>query len=305
MSKVGIVIVTFNSKSDISRLLNSILAQSYSDFRVYIIDNNSHDGTIDLAGKFVEKINLVLEVSKTNNGYAKGNNLGIKKALLDGCEFVFILNPDMELDKNCLWFLVQKMKSDNSIGVIGPIVLYGDRQEIIQGYGVIADFKTQKKINLYGDQKLIKEIPDENIVSYVHGGAMLIRSEVFAKSGLFEESYFMYNDELDISRRILDYGYKIICIRSSKVFHFHNFSNLNIKGFNLLYYYGIRNKYLYFKKYQLYLNLIFALIFDIVSLPIKIKSFAKSGSIKITKYYYLGLLRGLLGETGFSSRRFE
>jgi GT2 family glycosyltransferase len=138
------------------------------------------------------------------------------------------------------------------------------------------------------------------------GGAMMIRSSVLETTGLFEEDYFMYNDELDFAYRINKAGYKYLCLQDAIVRHYHDFTKSNRKGNNLMYYYIMRNKYLYFFKYRLITNLIFSLIKEVIIIPLKIRwAIRRMGDIRILKFYYLGILDGLLHKKGLANKLFD
>lgn len=306
-SKLGIIIVTYNSRNDIIRLLDSILIQEYSNLIVYIVDNNSSDDTLSLIKSYHTKLSIIVIDTGVNNGYAAGNNKGIKRAIDDGCEFLFILNPDMQLQKNCITALINRISNDNKLAVIGPVVLFGNESSnIIQDFGVKANFRTQKKINLFGNKKLTDQIPVENYSDLLLGGAMMIRSNVLKHTGLFEEDYFMYNDEIDLAYRINKTGLRNVCLRDARVRHFHNFDKRNTSGNNFMYYYMMRNKYLYFKKYKLYKNLWISLINEVMLSPLKILwALQRMGNIRILKFYYSGLIDGLKGKKGITNISFK
>ena len=305
--KIGIIIVTFNSQKDIVRPLESIILQRYDDLVVYIVDNNSSDETLNIVHKYLSILPINIIASKMNNGFAKGNNIGIQKAIDDSCDLIFILNPDMQLEPECLNALTQRIVLDEKIGVIGPIVLDRDNPgNFIQSYGMKVNFKTQKKDIYFAGKKLTNEIPLEIYVDYMLGGAMMIRSNVLETTGLFEEDYFMYNDELDFAYRINKAGYKTLCLRDAIVRHYHDFNKSNKKGNNLMYYYIMRNKYLYFFKHHLITNLIFSLIKEIVIVPLKIRwAIRRMGNIKILKFYYSGIFDGLLSKKGIANKLFD
>jgi GT2 family glycosyltransferase len=305
--KVGIIIVTYNSQKDIGRLLDSIIIQDYNDLMVYVIDNNSTDKTLDIAHSYQSKLSMQIIFSRINQGFARGNNIGIKRAIEDGCEYVFILNPDIQLEERCVDILVNRIKSDKNIGVIGPTVLYGNESgNIIQSFGVNVNFRTQKKVAPYGNEKWSKELPAEIYVDYVLGGAMMIRSDVLKIVGLFEEDYFMYNDELDMAYRLKKSGFKTLSVRDALAVHFHDFSKKNKNGYNLMYYYVLRNRYLYFKKFRMYFNLVSSLIVELFNIPLKIIwSIRRMDNIKLLKFYYSGLLDGLSGKKGIANKSFN
>jgi len=306
-TKVGIVIVTYNSQNDITRLFESIINQRYRNFIVYIVDNNSNDRTLSIIKTYQSKTSICIISSKANNGFAKGNNIGIKRAMDEGCDYVFILNPDMQLGNKCVDVLIDRINSDEKIGAIGPVVLSGyEIGDVIQSYGFRANFYTQKKTLLLTGKKLTNEIQSEIYVDYVLGGAMMMRCSMLKITGLFEEDYFMYNDELDIAYRIKNAGYKTLCVRDAIVRHYHNTEKKNKRGYNLMYYYMMRNKYLYFKKYRLYTNLFFSLIKETASLPLKIRwAVIRMKNVRLIKFYYSGLLDGLLGKKGIADKLYD
>jgi len=135
---------------------------------------------------------------------------------------------------------------------------------------------------------------------------MMIRSNLLKITGLFEEDYFMYNDEIDLAFRIKKAGFKTLCMRSAIVRHYHDFNKENKRGNNLMYYYIMRNRYLYFKKFHLYFNIILSLIIEISFMPLKFRwAIRKMGGLKFLKYYYSGLWDGLIGKKGIADKYFE
>jgi len=302
--KIGIIIVTFNSQKDIARQLDSIILQQYEDLVVYVVDNDSNDETLKIVEKYLHKISITIIATKMNNGFAKGNNIGIQKAMDENCDLIFILNPDMQLEQKCIELISKRFILDEKIGVVGPIVLDSNKaNKIIQSFGFKTNFRTQKKTLCFAGETLSEKIPPEIYVDYVLGGAMMIRTNVLKTTGLFEESYFMYNDELDIAYRIYKAGFKTLCLRDAIVRHFHDFGNYNKRGNNLMYYYMMRNKYLYFYKYHFYTNLIFSVMKELVIIPLKIRwAVFRKKNIKLLKFYYSGLLDGLLHKKGIANK---
>jgi len=305
--KIGIIIVTYNSEKDINRLLESIILQRYANLVVYIVDNDSKDETLKKIQQYHFKLSISVIPFKINNGFAKGNNIGIQKAMDDGCDLVFILNPDMQLEEKCISVLIERIKYDEKIGIIGPIVLLGNNTgAIIQNYGVKVNFRTQKKSTLFHNQTLTSKIPNEMYVDYVTGGAMMIRCTVLKITGLFEEDYFMYNDEIDIAYRVKKAGFKTLCVRDAEVRHFHDFDKLNKTGNNLMYYYVMRNKYIYFKKFHFYFNLSLSLLAEFISFPLVIIwAIRRMGNRNLLIFYYSGLLDGLIGKKGLANKSFD
>lgn len=113
-------------------LYSSLAIQSYKRFKILFVDNNSSDGSSDFSKEISDKSDLDIEYISLaeNSGFAKGNNIGAEWAIEDECDYVSILNNDTELDPNGLRVLVRLAESDDSIGVVGPIVFLLARQQV-------------------------------------------------------------------------------------------------------------------------------------------------------------------------------
>ena len=107
---IAILLVFFNQAKHIPNLVNSINKQTYRNVHVFAIDNNSIDNSADLFDSLMPNASLIK--SNRNNGYAKGNNKLANKALILKPEYLFILNTDMVIDKNCISELVSAAESD-------------------------------------------------------------------------------------------------------------------------------------------------------------------------------------------------
>ena len=157
-----------------------------------------------------KKIGLNIEYISTpeNKGFAGGNNTGAKKAIADGCEYIFFLNNDTILGNNCLSELINPLLSDPQTAVSSPIIFYwngGKTKDRVQEFGADADFKSYRITKFfegvnYSDFE--SKIPGCKIVKLVSGAATMIKAEALAKTGLWEESYFAYGDEIDLAKRI-------------------------------------------------------------------------------------------------------
>lgn len=300
--KVGILIVLYNSITHLEALARSIQSQTYKSFALYAIDcNESPNETKFLTEKFPS---TYIHPSIGNVGFARGNNILAEKAMRDGCSLLLILNPDIEMAENTLLELVAMVGRESSVGASSCVVLFGNHKEaggVIQSFGQKVDFIRQKKDLLFANQKLTESrLPNTLQVDSVVGGCVLLKATVVRDVGLFEEDYFMYNDETDLFLRMRKRDYKVVVTSKTQVWHHHDWSANNINGNVRMYYYMMRNRFLYYRKFRLWFPLFADLLMQILSLPIKARWFRKVGSIRILQYYYLGILNGILGEKGRS-----
>jgi GT2 family glycosyltransferase len=297
--KVGICIVFYKDTQHLKRLAKAIKALDYQDLNVFFTDN--HVSKIHVSGFEELYPQAVYIESKINTGFAGGNNILAKHAVNEGCDFVWILNPDMAPHPACLTQLLECIHLNIDTEAVGPVLLYGDanRSEIIQFAGTKVDFISQKKTALYSDIKL-SQLPklDSQEVDLINGGSLLIRAERVKKEDLFSEEYFLYNDEIDLMRRIKNEGHNVKVVFNAVCSHHHDWSKKNAANYHLMYYYMMRNKILYWKKYDHHFQVLKSFFESILKFPFILRFCIKTSGIKLLYFYYLGLLHGYLGKHG-------
>jgi len=196
--------------------LASVLNSAYPNFEVILVDNGSDDGSVELIEKlFRTDQRLKILKLRKNIGFAAGNNVGI--AHCSGNYNVF-LNNDTIVDENWLNELVKIMDKGNNIGAAQSKLL---------------DMKNPKKLDSAGDfvncyGSVYSRGKGENETSYnqldtifsARGAAMIIKSKVLNEVGLFDPSFFMIYEDVDLCWRINLKGYKISYVPKSRVYHF-------------------------------------------------------------------------------------
>ena len=187
---ITFVIVSFKSSHIIEKCIKSIKPH----IKIIIIENSDNIYIKNyLENKFS---NVKVIIAKENLGYGKGNNLGISKV---NTQYAFILNPDVFLEENCLTELYKaKLILQDDFSILAP--------NHLNNYG----FFLGKNNNL---QKEIME------VDYVKGFAMLINLNKIIYKEIFDESFFLFLEEIDLCKRIKNDGGKIFVIQKSKVQH--------------------------------------------------------------------------------------
>ena len=187
---ITFVIVSFKSDHIIEQCIKSI----NPDIKIIIVENsdNTHIKNY-LENKFS---NVEVIIAKDNLGYGKGNNLGISKV---NTQYVFVLNPDTILSKNCLKELYK-----------AQVILRGDfailAPNLLNNYGYFSNQNNNFK----------KSILD---VDYVKGFAMLINLKKVTFKKIFDENFFLFLEEIDLCKRIKNRGGKIFIVQESKVKH--------------------------------------------------------------------------------------
>jgi GT2 family glycosyltransferase len=310
MNKIGLIIALHNQKQHLRAMLDSLLLQSESHFKIYLIDNNSSDGSELVLKEYKDSHNLDFSYTRlnANTGYAGGTNSGARLAIKDACEYLFILNPDVILHKDCIRELISLITSDNNIVCTGPLILrhYKNTPDIIQEYGGKVNFRKGTLKKFYAGKNINKvELPVILETDFISGGACMIRSEIFQKAGMLEESYFAYFDEIDLYHRIDSLGkFKKLVTSKAILWHNHDWSPSNPIAYYVEYYLAERNKYLYFYRFNLYISIFVTALVDIVKFPVRFIWFKKVCNYKLSFYYLKGMLHGLFkvkGKPGFIS----
>lgn len=242
MLKVGVVILNYKVCVETLKCVVSVAKSDYQNIEIIVVDNNSKD-------KIEEEIKNIKDVlfiqSNDNLGYTGGNNLGIKKALENKADYIFVLNPDTEIEKNAISSLVDLAEKVHA-GIIGPKILFGDKETIWYAGGIL-DLANVLGSHRGVDEKDQGQYDDVEETEFVTGGAMFVRAVVFDKIGLFDEKYFMYLEDSDLCFRVRKMGFKILYNPKAVVYH-ENAKSAGL-GSSLQDYFITRNRMLFALKF--------------------------------------------------------
>ncbi|MBU1166821.1 glycosyltransferase family 2 protein, partial [Patescibacteria group bacterium] len=223
MNKIALVIVTYNATPWIEACLTSLQKQMRRDFDVYVVDNNSQDKTCQIIEeKFPETI---LIRSKENTGFARGNNIALKKALAAGSDYFILLNQDTIVEAN---FIEEGMKviERPEVGISSPKILYLSNKKIWWAGSKVYRrvdllLRPQFQIATHVSKKEddTGQFDKECETDYIPGTSLFTKREVLEKAGLLDESFFMYSEDLDFSLRVREAGYKLVYTPKTIVYH--------------------------------------------------------------------------------------
>ena len=209
--KLFVIILNYNGKDTIKNCLDSVFCSNYPDFETVVVDNNSKDGSFEIAKNSFPKFHFIK--NKNNDGFAAGNNVGIRFALEKMADYVFLLNNDAVLEKDTLSKLI-RFAENSEAGIFSPVIL-NRKKEIWFSGGTI---KWSKMRAVHSGKRPEKKVPYKT--EYVTGCACLIKKEVFKKTGLFSEDYFLYYEDTDFCIRARKEGFKCMVVPNSKIIHF-------------------------------------------------------------------------------------
>lgn len=201
--KVFIIIVSYNGEKWIDKNLKSIANSNYPVSTI-IVDNNSRDNSVKLVKQFKD-VHVIK--SEINLGFGKANNLGIKFALKQKADYVFLLNQDTWMFPDTIENLVLEAEKNKSIGVFSPIHFSSDVTVLDE------NFKTYWGRRI----KSISNTLDE--VTFVNAAAWLISSEVIKKVGYFEPLFNHYGEDRNYVDRVKFHNYKVGIVKNAKICH--------------------------------------------------------------------------------------
>lgn len=205
---VGVVTVTFNSSSVLDDFLASLWAQVGVDVRLYAVDNDSQDSTVDRLKEDGRHHPTAVIANDANLGVAVGNNQGIEAAIADGCDWVLLLNNDTLFPPPFVADLV-RVADAGGLDIVSPLIEATDPPgSNWYSDGVIHPFKAMKTTHLgMGDELLPATHPEAATVDYASTCALLVRPAVFEAVGLMDPIYFVYGDDVDFCIRAKRAGY--------------------------------------------------------------------------------------------------
>ena len=219
MDKIGLVTITYNSVDVLRSFLDCVWKQTHSDLILYVIDNTSTDVTLPILDDETD-IRLRVVKNSKNLGVAKGNNQGIRQAILDGCDQVLIINNDVEFESTLIEKLI-KIQIEKKCSLVAPKMMYYDNPNHIW-YAGSWFIKKKGYLPLHRGMKELdvgqyNEIID---VEYAPTCCLLIKKEVFQDIGLMDEKYFVYFDDTDFSYRVWKDGrHKILYYPHVEFYH--------------------------------------------------------------------------------------
>lgn len=281
MVKVSVVIPNYNGEKYLRGCIESILNEAYKAFEVIIIDNASTDSSYAWLGDYE---NIIFKRLDQNYGFSTAVNEGIK--LAKG-EYVLLLNNDTVVEHGFIEALVKTIEVDDKIfGVASKMITYQDHNLMDDAGDEYTLFGWTLK---RGDGQHVDYYIKPCKVFSVCAGAALYRKKVFDEIGLFDESFFAYMEDVDISFRSRIHGYYNVYCPDAKVYHIgsatsgsrYNDFKVNLAARN--------NIYVQYKNMPL-LQLLINLPFLFTGCIIKYLWFCKKGYGKV---YAKGVKQGM------------
>lgn len=226
--QLSIVIVNYNVEYFLEQCLQSVFkAIKGIDAEVFVVDNNSVDGSVKMVKeKFPQTI---LFENKENAGFSKANNQAIEKAI---GKYILLLNPDTVVEEDTFTKVLDFMESHPDAGGLGVKMVDGKGKFLPESkrglptpaaafYKIFGLSKLFPKSKVFGKYHLgYLDNNKTHSVDVLSGAFMLMRKEALSKSGLLDETFFMYGEDIDLSYRITQSGYKNYYFPETRIIHY-------------------------------------------------------------------------------------
>jgi len=243
MSKVAIVYLIWSDepKKYLSRALLGIAAQTYDKENTHLlVVYNSHKpeekSQINFIHEEVEKnkINLpvvtVLEQEK-NLGFSGGNNLGMKWAVDNGFDYVFLHNADGYLADRTIEQLVQVAEADKNICQLQPLILLHPETDLINSAGNNWQYMGIGYCDKFRKKRGEVFLPKVKSVGYISGAATLLRTDLLKQFGYWNEDIFLYHEDTEYSWRLKMKGFTTVLVSDAVFYHIYEFKKKNVKKY--------------------------------------------------------------------------
>ncbi len=197
MKTVITIIVTYNGLKWIDGCLKSVKDSIYPS-RIHVIDNGSTDGTIAFIRGHYPEVQLTL--SSRNLGFGQANNLGMRQALDEGVDYVFLLNQDAFVEPGTIGALIDAHVKDPSLGIISPLHLNG------KGNGMDANFLEYFLRSAVGEwvEAILLEKDRHSLIrtDFVNAAAWLVTASTLQRAGGFDPIFFHYGEDDNYAQRV-------------------------------------------------------------------------------------------------------
>ena len=226
--ELSVIIVSFNVRDYLRQcLISAMIASEKVNYEILVVDNNSEDGSVEMVTNEFPGVKLI--TNKVNWGFSVANNQAIKMSEGD---FILLLNPDTIVERDTFSRCIKFMNCHPDAGAMGIRMINGKGSFLPESkrafptpasaffkiFGLSSLFPGSKLLNSY----YLPHIDDveTSITEVISGAFMLIRHEALDQSGLFDEDFFMYGEDIDLSYRLLQTGYNNYYVPEIQIVHF-------------------------------------------------------------------------------------
>ncbi len=233
LDRIAVVVLSWNTCRYTLECLDSLIQQEQSHI-VYIVDNASNDGTAEAVASRFPSAHLIINAE--NLGFAGGNNVGVDAAFIDGADAVLVLNNDTTLESDAIARLVAAADAYPTAGILNPLILFARPPHRVWFAGATLEPWMGRSVHHPYDIPRNEVASDIQPLIRATGCAMLITRTCYECIGGFDESLFLYFEDVDYSLRARDAGFEIFLVPQAIVYHYVSAAAGHPKSASTMYY---------------------------------------------------------------------
>ncbi len=234
------VVLSWNGREDTLRCLQSLLAVDHADLEIVCVDNGSSDGSQQAVRERFPSVTLI--EAGENLGYAGGNNLGIRHALLRGATWVMLVNNDATVAPEVIEGFLAAARERPRAGILAGKVYFADRPQTIwfagQRVSELLGYSGRPRGYGRADGPRYRSVAD---TGRAVGALMAISREALDRVGLLEEDLFAYVEDVDWALRVRQAGLEVVFAPGARAWHRVSASTGGEAASTHTLYYGVRN----------------------------------------------------------------
>jgi GT2 family glycosyltransferase len=250
---VAVITVLYRSQCFVRSLLESLAAVGYPHDRLelHLVDNSPGDGTLAAARAEIARLGdqlprVVIHEPGRNEGFAIGNNIAMRAALDAGVDYCYLLNPDAHFEPGALAEAVRVAEREPQVGSVQSLLVLADDPQVVNSSGNHIHYLGFGYVGGYR-QARASVAPEVREITYGSGACVLLPARVLREVGLFDETLWLYHEDLDLGWRVRLHGYRNLFAPASVCRHHYEFSRSKAK-----WYWMERNRAIVvFKNYRL------------------------------------------------------
>jgi len=286
---VSIIVLNWNGKKWLAKCLPTLVKIKYKPLEIIVVNNGSTDDSAHfLKTKFPEI--KVIEIKK-NAGYARANNIGVKKAL---GKYVLLMNNDTTATPSFVTPLVDAMEMDSSIGIIQPQIRSMIYPNLLDSVGSFFTFTGFLYHFGYMKPHTLNKYNKDLFAYSIKGACFIMRRDDYIKLGGFDEDFVCYVEESDLCHRVWLSGKKVMYLPKSTIYHWGGGDMQVMTRSELTVFRSFRNRYLSYLKNLSIPTLILLLPVHFLYCELFVLAALFSGQLKRSISAQLGILAPLI-----------
>ena len=295
---VGIVLVNYNGALDTIECIESIDQMPFNKYKIIVVDNNSSDNSVELLTEKKTEKNFELVVLKENNGFSAGNNAGIRVAKELDVDYILLLNNDTLVKSDFLLQLLEAAVKLPEGSVLTSTIYDANSDKLWYAKGEFHRL-TAKVTQIGIEKRELSSLNGSIPVSFISGCCMLIPIATLELVGELDESYFLYEEDVDFCCRILQKQLELYYVPDSIIYHKISSSTTKTKKTSAItQYYMFRNKFIFIKRHYKGIRKVIPYLHSILMYTYYCFRYGMS-----VKNLLIGVYDFLLGQTFKSNRK--